>query len=132
MEDSLADKIKEYQKEAQEREAKRLAEKYHLPYLDLSIYPIDPEALRLLERETVEKYKILPIYHTPRKVYFALLDPTLKGAQEIIEEFKKQGYEVKVFVVSQWAFEEVLKEREIGKKEKKQLLKELKLKKKIF
>ncbi|MCD6412191.1 type II/IV secretion system protein [bacterium] len=130
MEDSLAEKIKEYQREAQEREAKRLAEKYHLTYLDLSIYPIDPEALRLLERETVEKNKILPIYHTPRKVYFALLDPTLKGAQEIIEKFKKQGYEVKVFVVSQWAFEEVLKEREIGKKREETIVERIEIEEK--
>ena len=129
---SLTEKIRQYQKEAQEREAKFLAKKHHLEYLDLSIYPIDPEALKLLERETVKEYKILPIYHTPRKLYFAIVDPKIKEIQKIIKDFENKGYQIKVFVVSQWAFNEVLKKHQIGKKERKVLTKKIEIEKEIF
>ncbi len=129
---SLSEKIRQYQREAQEREAKFLAEKYHLEYLDLSTYPIDPEALKLLEKDIVEKYKIFSIYHTPRKTYFALVDPSVEETQKIIDDFKNKGYQVKVFVVSKWAFDDVLKKYQVGRKERKILTKKIEIEKEFF
>ena len=129
---SLSEKIRQYQREAQEREAKFLAEKYHLEYLDLSVYPVDPEALRLLEKDVVEKYKILSIYHTPRKLYFALVNPAVEETQKIIEDFKNKGYQIRVFVVSKWAFDEILRKHQIGKKERKVLTKKIEIEEEFF
>ncbi|MCD6085484.1 type II/IV secretion system protein [bacterium] len=129
---SLSEKIKQYQREAQEREAKFLAEKYHLEYLDLSVYPIDPEALKLLEKDVVEKYKIFSIYRTPRKLYFALVDPSVEETQKIIEDFRNKGYQIKVFVVSKWAFDNVLKKYQVGKKERKILTKKIEIEKEFL
>jgi len=128
----LEEKIKQYQREAQEREAKYLAEKYNLEYLDLLMYPIDPEALTLLEKEIIEKDKILPFYHTPRKIYFGVINPENPKLKEIVSQFKKKGYQTKIYVVTPWAFEEVLKKFQIGKKKRKVLAKRLEIEKEIF
>ncbi len=55
--------------------AEVLAEQWKMEYIDLSIYPPYPEALKLIPRAVAEEYQILPIYVKNNELVLGLVDP---------------------------------------------------------
>ncbi len=52
-----------------------LAEKFSMPFVDLDQVTIEPEAVRSIPREVIEKHLVLPIALTDRVVTLAVADP---------------------------------------------------------
>ncbi|MDO8676299.1 MAG: ATPase, T2SS/T4P/T4SS family [Candidatus Azambacteria bacterium] len=92
----------------EEGRAKQLAEKTNFPYLNLSFIPIEGDALKLIQKEKTEKAKAAVINRRVKILHLAVLNPDDKETQALIAELQKEGYEVKVFVISQTSFKKAL------------------------
>ncbi len=96
------------QREAEERDAKRLAEKNNLPYADLSTAPISIEALNLISEESAKKNKIAVIEATKSKAAIIVCDPNAEGTKQAIKEIESMGYKPSIFIVSLYGLNRVL------------------------
>lgn len=101
-------KIKDLWQQAKEKEAQRLAEKHNLLYIDLKKTPIEASALSLVPETEAKKANLVTFQKIGNQIKIAVLDPFNNEAIRIIEEVKKEGYKVAVFVVTQeslnWAW----------------------------
>ncbi len=93
-----------------EKEAQRIAEKSKLPYIDLSIAPIESQAVWLVP-ETQARRAGVAVLHTLKKgeggklVQIALQDPKSEEALALIETLKTNFSEVDLFVASRRSLE---------------------------
>lgn len=94
-------KLAQMTREAEERDAKRRAEKSACAYMDARTTPINVDALGMVAEEDAKKARLAVIEYKKEKIALAVHDPREAGAQKIIEELKKKGYEVVCYVVSE-------------------------------
>lgn len=87
-------------REAEERDAKRRAEKTKCPYTDLSTTSINIGALSLIPKEDAEKAQMAAIEFKEKKVALAVFDSENIETKKIIEKLKAEGYTLSVFTVS--------------------------------
>ncbi len=95
-------------REAEERDAKRVAEKNNLPYADMSAKPVSVEALNLIPEEIAKKNKIAVIEALKGKAAIVVCDPNSEGVKQILKEIELKGYKPAIFVVSEYSFNRVL------------------------
>ena len=96
----LEEELSQYQREAEEREAQERAARLDLEYLNLLGYPVNPDALALVEKKLAEKAKLLPLEEEGKKIKIACFDPNLPEAKKVISSFEEKGYKVSIFIVS--------------------------------
>ncbi|MDP8254582.1 MAG: type IV-A pilus assembly ATPase PilB [Candidatus Alcyoniella australis] len=53
-----------------------LSKQYGVPSINLSEFEIDPEVIKLIPREVVEKYKVIPISRADSSLIVAMVDPS--------------------------------------------------------
>ena len=87
-------------REAEERDAKRRAEKTKFPYADLSTTSINIEALSLIPEEDAKKAKLATIESKEKKVALAVFDFENSETKKVIEKLKFEGYALSIFTVS--------------------------------
>ena len=92
--------------EAEEREAKRLAEKLNLPYLDLSKKPIEVESLKLISEDEARGAKVAVIEAKGDDVILVALDPNLPEAQKVINQLTSKNHKLKIYITSPSALEQ--------------------------
>lgn len=97
-------KLKKIQREAEERDAKRAAEGFKLPYLNLSRTPIDMEALKMINEETSQKSKLIIFLKEGQKIAIAIRDPKNEETQSVIKTLEENDLKVKSFFVSESSF----------------------------
>ncbi|HZI95579.1 MAG TPA: GspE/PulE family protein [Candidatus Paceibacterota bacterium] len=102
------EKIKALWQESKEREAQRLAEKDNLSYVDLRKSPIETSALSIIPEEKAKEANIIAFQKIGNQVKIAALDPFNIETIKTIEEVKKGGYKVVIFVATEeslnWAW----------------------------
>ncbi len=96
----LKGKLSQSWKEAEERDAKRRAEKNKLPYIDLATAPINVEAVSLISQEIAEKAKAVAIEIKERRLALVVFDPQLSETKTLIDDLKKKDFQVAIFVAS--------------------------------
>lgn len=84
----------------EERRAKSLAQKQNLPYLDLTMIPINIEALATIPEEKAKKAGGAILQKIANKLQMAVLDSTNPETTALIEELKSQNFSVSFFIVS--------------------------------
>ncbi len=100
--DNLQEKLEEVREKEAEERAKKTAQKSDLPYLDLSARPIDQEALAIVKEETARGASLAVFQSENEKnLKVAVFDPQAPNTQKIIEDLKKKGFNLSLFVVSQ-------------------------------
>ena len=60
----------------EEREARRLADRYHCEYVDLKNYPIDPELFRAIPADLMFRYNFVPLKPVSEGLLVAIADPS--------------------------------------------------------
>jgi len=96
----IADKLAQLRREAEERDAKRSAEKNKIPYADLSTTSINIEALALIPEDEAKDSKMAAVEIKENKVALAVLDPENSKTKASIEKLKSAGHKVSVYTVS--------------------------------
>jgi len=98
--DKIKDKLLQMRREAEEREARRIANKSGYPYVNLITAPINIEALSLISQEQAQKARVAAFEIKENKLALAVFDPNDNNAKEIIEKLKSRGFNLSIFVVS--------------------------------
>ena len=100
-------KLRKIKRASEEEEAAYYAKELNLPYLDLNIFPISPNDIDIIPEEEARRAHVVVIRRLDRELMLGALDPTKKEVQKIIRRLsEKEGFQVRVFVVSQSSLEE--------------------------
>lgn len=97
---SVAKKLEDIRRAAEERDAKRRAEKLNVPYADLGKTPVSIEAVALIPEEEAKKAEAIGIQLKDKDAAVVFYDPTTEAAKKIVADLGARHYNVKPFVVS--------------------------------
>ena len=98
-------KIKELHREEEENRAKSLASKLGFSYINLRTSPIDDKALTFITEEQSRKAQLAIVQKRQKELYAATIDPKSKETKSFIDNLENQGFNAKIFIVSQSGLE---------------------------
>ncbi|MBI2097988.1 MAG: type II/IV secretion system protein [Candidatus Vogelbacteria bacterium] len=81
--------------------AETLAQKYQLPYIDLSKLPINTDALRLVPETEARAANLAAFKVTGKNLFVVVLSPNNSAAQKIIRELEDKNFKVAVYLGSE-------------------------------
>lgn len=93
-------KLKKLRVDSEEAMVEIYAEKYGAKYIDLSMIPINTDALKLIPRERAEAAKVAAFDLIGRKIHVAVRSPLPTLVQEEIARLEEKKYEVIVYMAS--------------------------------
>jgi len=96
----LEEKLKFLRQEEEEKDTQRLAEKFNLPYLNLFLTSIDPEAVALLSENQARAAQLIIFRKRGKSLWVALRNPDYPPTKQIIQTLKEKGYKLKLYLVS--------------------------------
>ena len=89
-----------YHKSEEER-ATATAKKFNLPYVDLSLIPIDAETVTSIPEEEAKKAELAVIYKVGKRFQIAVVNPENYETKKILEKMKKEdGVNYNIVIVS--------------------------------
>lgn len=101
------EQIRTLHKKEEEDLVSTLAARHGVPYLDLSAHPINIDALRVV-RESDARVANLAVFNaTDKNIDIAVLSPENPLTQEALEDLKRRGYNLEIFMVSHASLERV-------------------------
>jgi len=92
--EELQEQLEKIKHEREEAITKKLAETLDLPYINLTITPIDPNDLIILPKEKAEKGNALIIKKSGRILRLAVKDPQNPETQKLLKNFKNKDLNV--------------------------------------
>ena len=94
--------IKRLYHKSEEERATAIANKSNLPYVDLSLIPVEAEILNSIPEEDARKADAAVIYKVGKKFQIAVIDPEKYETKKLLEKIKKEeGINYNLVVVSQ-------------------------------
>ncbi len=100
-----ADKLDEIRAREEEDLAQILAQRYKLPYINLSQIPMDLDAMKLLPEDLARKSNIVVFQGTGRKIKVGIKTPNLNETKERIKDLENKGFTVSTYMVSENSLE---------------------------
>jgi type II secretory ATPase GspE/PulE/Tfp pilus assembly ATPase PilB-like protein len=95
--------------ESEEQQSAAIAAALKIPYVDLNIFPIDPETLRTVSREDAEKFELVCIQRSGKNAAFALANVANPNLPEFIKKIEKEeGLNLRLFICSQTGFRKTI------------------------
>ncbi len=92
-----------------EEEAATLAAKNGLSYIDLHLFPLDPEDLALIPKEDAKKHEVALFQKTGETTHIAIVDPGNQATLEYVQTLASgHGWDTTLHVVSRPSFEKAL------------------------
>jgi type II secretory ATPase GspE/PulE/Tfp pilus assembly ATPase PilB-like protein len=80
--------------------ARILSEKYGFEYTDLSVTPVNVDALRLIPEEDAKKAEVAAFDHAGKKLSLALSNPQNPALPGVLEKLEAREYTLQKFLVS--------------------------------
>lgn len=127
MDNKTDSKIKIIHRQEEEKKTKEFASELKLPYLDLSIVPIDPSGLRLVPLEKAKESGVIILQKFGKGLKVAIKDPEKEQTKKLLEELKNKGFAIELFFVSQSSLESAWKRFKQADKERKAITKEVEI-----
>src|SRR3989344_6111722 len=106
-EEKSDERLKRLREKEQEDLASTLADHYGVPYLDLTIIPINIDALRIIKESEARESGMAIFDATDKQIDVALLSPKNEKSIEAVEALKTRGYKPDLFMVSHKSLEKV-------------------------
>lgn len=106
-EDKQDKRILMLRKQEEEHLAQTMAAKFGLPYLDLTVVPVDIDALRYVSELEAREAQLAVFNVVDKNLDIAVLSPENGQAQEVIKKLQEKGNNVSVFMVSHASLEKV-------------------------
>ena len=97
---AIEDQLLKIKHQAEEREAKKKAERAGLEYLDLSLTPVETDALKLVPEERARALQISPIRLKGRDLEIGVFNPENSELVKLFDELKAKSYQLKTYIVS--------------------------------
>jgi type IV pilus assembly protein PilB len=95
---------------AEEAETRKMAERYRVPYIDLSTYPVKRELVQSFPPDFLYRANFIPLEDKDGFVKIAIADPSDIGTIDSIESFL--GKKVQVHAASKRSIQEALRKSE--------------------
>jgi len=95
---------------SEEQETKRIAERYHVPYIDLASYPVSKDLVQAFPVDFLHRSNFIPLEENENTVKIAIADPSDISTIDSVESFL--GKNVEVYAASKWAIHEALRKSE--------------------
>lgn len=99
-EERQQEKIDRLHKKEEEEFASSLASGSSLPYIDLTVNPINIDALRAVKEEVAREAMVAPFDLKDKHVSLGLISPQSEKSLAVVEDLRARGYLPEVFVVS--------------------------------
>jgi type IV pilus assembly protein PilB len=106
-EDKQRQKVEELREQEEEGLAQMMSQKYGLPYIDLSVSPINIDALRIVKEPDARDAEVASFNIVNKKVSLAVAYPNSDKTISLIESLKDRGYIPIVFMVSHQSLQKV-------------------------
>lgn len=100
-------KLEELREEEEEGLAKMLAKKYSLPYLDLSLTPINIDALRVIKEKEARESEVASFNLINKRISVAIISPNNNKTNSVLEDLKRRGYTPAIYMASHRSLEKV-------------------------
>jgi type IV pilus assembly protein PilB len=100
--------LREFRLKEAEDLAQMLAQKHGITYTDLSILPINTDALRLIPEKDARNANMAAFRLVGMKLHVALVAPGNKASDPILNSLEKNGYSITKYVVSERSIERAL------------------------
>ncbi len=95
--------------EQQERLARHRANVMGLPYMSLTVYPIDPDVIESIPLELAERSQAVLFYHQGNDVRIGAVNPKIEGVQDVVDAVvEKYALEPQIHVISHRSFKAAL------------------------
>lgn len=104
----IQDQLAKMRREAEERDAERRANSYNIKYLAPTKLSVSLEALAIIPEAEAKETGVAAIASKDTKVAVVAIDPKFSKSAQKIEELKKRGFDVNLFVISKSSFDYVL------------------------
>jgi type IV pilus assembly protein PilB len=98
-------KVAELHASEAEQLAQVLAEKYSLPYIDLSKFAINTDALRLVPEAEARAANLAAFKLTGRNLFLALLSPQNEKTQVVLNDLRNKNYVLNLYLGSEASLE---------------------------
>lgn len=106
--EALEEMLAEVRLQEQETRTKELAEKLKLPYINLTILPIESDALILVPPEQARQARLAAFQKIGNLLKIAIENPQQKITQEVLTDLTNKGLEVNIFLASKHSIEKAL------------------------
>ena len=100
-----AEKLLKLRRKEEEETVRMLAEKYKIPYADLSTVPVNAEAVALVSEEEARKGALAVVQRVGRKLEVAVRNPETPAVKALRDTLKSRNYTCDLFLVSQSSLE---------------------------
>ncbi len=112
-ESELDEKLSDMKTSRKEKSLQKRAKSQGLPYIDLTKFPISPEALRLISEKQARKDRLICFFATEKQARLASPKAGSKEIQKKVKEFsEKHNLISKVYLISDKNFKKALKRYE--------------------
>ena len=106
-EDKQNKRVSDLRKQEEEDLAQTLSSKYGIPYLDLTVTPINIDALRVVKESEARDAEIAPFNIINKQVSLGIISPNNLKTAAVIENLKNRGYITSQFMVSHQSLQKV-------------------------
>lgn len=106
-EDKQRQKLEDLREREEEELAEIMSSKYGLPYIDLSVSPINIEALRVVKEVEAREAEVAPFNLINKKISLGIISPNNSKTKSLLETLKDRGYIPNIFMVSHQSLEKV-------------------------
>lgn len=106
-EEKQDERVNALHKKEEEELASTLSAYHGVPYLDLSTHPINIDALRVIKEADARAAEIAVFNATDKKIDVAVISPQNEKTIAAIEDMKRRGYILEIFMVSHQSLEKV-------------------------
>ena len=103
----LEKKLSEIERERIEQQARDIAQKSKLPYVNAAVLPVELEALALIDESQSHSAQISVISKTGKKIKIVVVNPENPESKKIVENLTSKGYSVSIGVVSLYGMQKV-------------------------
>lgn len=98
-------KVKSILRESEEKETATRARMAGYDYLDLSVTPVESDALKVIPIEAAKKAMLATIQKVGRKLQVAVFDPEMNETKIMISDLENKGYAYTIILVSKSSLE---------------------------
>lgn len=106
-EDKQNQRLEDLREQEEEGLAEVMSQKYGLPYIDLSVSPVNIDALRVVKEVDARDAEIAPFNLVNKKVYLGIISPNNEKTVDAIAALRDRGYTVTPFMVSHQSLQKV-------------------------
>jgi type IV pilus assembly protein PilB len=106
-EDKQLKKIEDLRKEEEEELTSVMSSKFGLPYIDLSVTPINIDALRVISEAETRESQMAVFNEVNKELSIGILSPNNPITKKSVEKLKNNGYSVELYMVSHASLKKV-------------------------